>query len=38
MHFLTYMKWATRAWRAEDRANAELIEWVNFVPAMRVFS
>lgn len=27
MHYLTYMKHAMRAWRAEDRANAEVREW-----------
>jgi len=28
MHFLTYMRYAMRAWRAEDQANAEVREWV----------
>ena len=28
MHFLTYMKRAMRAWRAEDQANAEMRKWV----------
>lgn len=29
MHFLTYMKHAMRAWRAEERSNAETRDWVN---------
>ena len=28
MHFLTYMKRAMRAWRAEDQANADVKKWV----------
>jgi hypothetical protein len=31
MHFLTYMKRAMLAWRAEDQANAQLIEWVESI-------
>ena len=31
MHFLTYMKYAMRAWRAEDQANAELIKWLDSI-------
>ena len=35
MHFLTYMRRAVRAWRAEDRANAEVREWVASVRQRR---
>jgi hypothetical protein len=35
MHFMTYMKWAMRAWRAEDQANAELIEWVDSIQGVK---
>jgi hypothetical protein len=31
MHFLTYMKRAMRAWRAEDQANADLLEWLDSI-------
>ena len=31
IHFLTYMKHAMRARRAEAQANAELIEWVDSI-------
>ena len=35
MHFLTYMKHAMRAWRAEAQANAELIEWVDSIQGVK---
>lgn len=35
MHFLTYMKWAVRAWRAEDEANGEVRKWVASVRQRR---
>lgn len=35
MHQLTYMKHAMRAWRAEDKANAETRDWVNAVLGVR---